>query len=191
MIPFLEIISGALASAGVGTVIFQLISYLKEKSKKQIEADSKIKSIDQQIEKDPQNVGYAWYKAREKLVAYFDINLTQLNLIFWISLISMIIGLCLIVFGITRSITSPQIQSPAYISAISGIITEFISATFIVVYRATLKEGRSNVLTLEKINSVGTAIQILDSIPEEDELKNKTRSDFVKLLLSFDKDIKS
>ncbi len=79
---------------------------------------------------------------------------------------------------------SPR-QNTAWIAAISGIITEFIGVTFMVIYRSTMAQANQYVEVLERMNMVGMAVQILDAIPEaESELKNKTRAEMVSLVLS-------
>ena len=54
-----------------------------------------------------------------------------------------------------------------------------------VIYRSTMTQANQFIEVLERINTVGMAVQILDAIPEADaELKNKTRAEIVSLLLS-------
>jgi len=52
-----------------------------------------------------------------------------------------------------------------------------------VIYRSTMSQAKTFVQVLEKINTVGMAVQILDSLPDGAE-KNTTRTELVKLLLS-------
>jgi hypothetical protein len=47
------------------------------------------------------------------------------------------------------------------------VVTELIGATFLFLYRSTIQQAAGYAKTLERINSVGMAMQILDSIPEE------------------------
>ena len=71
------------------------------------------------------------------------------------------------------------------IAALSGIITEFIGATFMMIYRSTMTQANQFMEVLERINTVGMAVQFLDAIPQEHaELKNITRTEIVGLLLS-------
>jgi hypothetical protein len=52
-------------------------------------------------------------------------------------------------------------------------------------FRSTMTQANQLMEVLERINPVGMAVQILDSIPEEEsELKNSTRAEIVALLLS-------
>jgi hypothetical protein len=61
-----------------------------------------------------------------------------------------------------------------------------------VIYKSTLQQASSYMDILDRINSVGMAVQIVDSISgTADNLKNETRAELVKLLLSPGPHIKS
>ena len=156
------------------------------------------------VEKEPEKAKPVWDLARVKLELYFDRNLSQINYIFWLSLGVMIVGFAFILYGISQAFTPIQeagtaqavaegVQSrtassnvtPAIIGGIAGIITEFIGATFLFVYRSTIQQAVGYTRTLERINSVGMAMQILDSISKESKkLQDKTKAEIVKILLS-------
>jgi hypothetical protein len=149
----------------------------------------KIIEIEKKAEKEPQKIRFTWDLARTKMEAYFDRNLSQISLIFWISVIVMIIGFGFLLFAIFRSMNEPKVLPSSFIAAVTGMITEFIGATFMLLYRSTMKQAASYMATLERINSVGMAVHILDSISEEQiTLKDNTRSKLVTLLLKEDKD---
>jgi hypothetical protein len=94
----------------------------------------------------------------------------------------MLVGFGFVLWGVGLAIKSPG-ESTAWIAAISGIITEFIGVTFMVIYRSTMAQANAFMQVLERINTVGMAVQILDSIPEPDkDLKNTTRAELVRLL---------
>lgn len=148
------------------------------------EYERRIDEIEAKSEQHPERARFAWDIASIKLEAYFNRNLAQVNLIFWISVGVMAVGFGFILFGISRSLAKPDVITPSYIAATAGIITELIGATFMLIYRSTMKQAGTYMATLERINSVGMAVQILDSISAEDvELKNSTKSELVKLLL--------
>ena len=97
-----------------------------------------------------------------------------------------IIGFGIIIWGISQTIQTPDIITPGIIASLAGIITEFIGATFLFVYKSIIKQASDYSKTLENINSVGMAMQILDTIPndtKEDDLKNKTKAKLVTLLI--------
>jgi len=99
----------------------------------------------------------------------------------------MVVGFGIIIWGISQSIQSPTRVGPAIITTLAGVVTEFIGATFLFIYRSTVKQAMDYSRTLERINSVGMAMQILDTIPDEtkaDDLKNKTKAKIVELLVN-------
>jgi hypothetical protein len=54
-----------------------------------------------------------------------------------------------------------------------------------VIYKSTMTQANEFMVILERINTVGMAVQVLDSIPEgEVALKNQSRTKIVELLLS-------
>ena len=125
---------------------------------------------------------------------------SDLNLLAYIILIMpvMLAGFVFILFGISKAFpAAPVLESasdiqakslpmdPAIIGTIAGIITEFLGGTFLFLYKATVQQAGSYTGTLERMNSVGMAMQILDTISESSrELKDSTKAEMVKMLLS-------
>ena len=146
------------------------------------EARIRIERIEVKAEKEPEKVKFAWELASAKLEAYFDRNLMQVFLIFVVAIVAMLVGFGFVLWGVSLAIRNPG-QNTSWIAAVSGIITEFIGVTFMVIYRSTMSQANSFMQVLERINTVGMAVQILDSIPESDlKLKNTTRAELVNLL---------
>jgi hypothetical protein len=86
----------------------------------------------------------------------------------------MLASFFVILWGVSLSIAKPDSIKASYLAAISGIITEFIGVTFMAIYRSTMAQANQFMEILERINMVGMAVQILETIPEGDsELKNK------------------
>jgi hypothetical protein len=172
-----------LSGAPLAKIIFDAFrNYLKEK-----QTERKVERIERKAEEEPEKIRFALDLARTKLEAYFDRNLNQVKSIFWVSILVMMVGFGFVGYGIVRSIENPTAVTATYVASIAGVITEFIGLTFMVIYRSTLQQAGTFVTVLEKINSVGMAVQILDSISEgHDALKNETRAEIVKMLLSRD-----
>jgi hypothetical protein len=146
----------------------------------------RIAIAESKAEAEPEKAKPAWDLARATLEAYFNQNLSQINYIFLLSVGVMIVGFGIIIWGISQAIQSPSTVVPAAIASAAGVITEFIGATFLFVYRSTIQQASSYSKTLERINSVGMAMQILDTIPDgakPDDLKNKTKAALVELLI--------
>jgi hypothetical protein len=139
--------------------------------------------VEKQSRNDPTNSKLAWELARVTLEKYFNRNLQQVNAIFYVAVIVMIVGFALVIYGAFLGLEHPETKFPAELSAIAGIITEFISVTFMVIYKSTLQQASGYMTILEKINTVGMAVQIVDTIPPGDALYTSTRSTMAKQLL--------
>src|SRR4051794_31372232 len=100
----------------------------------------------------------------------------------------MVGGFGVILFGVAIAMRSERAE-PSRIASLTRILTESIGATFIWVYRSTMQQASGFMKILDRINTVGMAIQILDSMPGggvEGSLKNRTRCDLVRLLMKPD-----
>ncbi|MEM7346302.1 MAG: hypothetical protein AAF485_18840 [Chloroflexota bacterium] len=164
-------------------LIFSLTAY---RTKASLQLDEKIELAEAKIAAAPEKARPAWDLARVTLEAYFNRNLSQINYIFWLSVFVMLVGFGIIVWGISQAIQNPDTLLVAAITGIAGIVTEFIGATFLFVYRSTMKQASSYSATLERMNSVGMAMQILDTIPNDakpDDLKNQTKAALVEMLI--------
>jgi hypothetical protein len=160
-------------------VTLRRVTVLRERTEK------KLADADRQMAANPERIKFAWDVARVKLEAYFDRNLIQVNLVFWVAVFVMAVGFGFVLFGVVLSLNQPKVTSASLVAAISGIITQFIGATFMVIYRSTMAQANEFMSVLDRINSVGMAIQVLDSIPEsEGQLKNATRAQIVELLIA-------
>lgn len=173
-------ISGVISFLALASLVQPKISSDEVYKEKIAQAESK-------VEAEPQKVRPAWDLARITLEAYFNRNLSQITAIFWLSVVVMIVGFGIIVWGITASFQSESTVATAVIATVAGVITEFIGATFLFIYRSTIQQGMSYSRTLERINAVGMAMQILDTMPDvtkKDDLKSKTKATLVALLVS-------
>jgi len=175
-------VTGALVSiATLGTLITDMFVDRRTAAKQ----EKKIAQIEVRAEEAPEKTKFAWDLARVTLGAYFDRNLSQVKMIFFVAVTVMAVGFIFIIWGINLAITKPEVVKTSYIAAASGIITEFIGVTFMVIYRSTMAQANQFMEVLERINTVGMAVQILDAIPEQEtQLKNSTRAEIVALLLS-------
>lgn len=147
--------------------------------------DWRLRSLKEQTQKQVEEAKDQWEKAQIKLEAYFDGNLFQVGLIFWVAVVVMAVGFCFVLGGVLLSLhESATVNSTAGVSVLSGIVTQFIGATFMVIYRSTVTQANRFVTVLERLNRVGVALQILESIPEtESHLKNAARARCASLLI--------
>lgn len=141
----------------------------------QIRQAEKIQKAEMIVDEYPDKARPLWNLARERLEVYFQRNLSQIRYIFWITVFVMLSGFVLIAYGVFQAFGAEKL-SASILTTSAGILTEFIAATFLVIYKSTLNQANNHVKTLERINAVGMAIQILDSIPtNESQIKNETR----------------
>jgi hypothetical protein len=165
--------------------LFSLAEFYKNYQKSRAATEKKIELIEVRAAQEPDKTKFAWDLARAKLEAYFDRNLSQVRMIFLVAVAVMAVGFGFVLWGVLLAISKPESIRTSYIAAISGIISQFIGVTFMVIYRSTMTQANQFMEVLERINTVGMAVQILDAIPEgEAELKNSTRAEIVALLLS-------
>jgi hypothetical protein len=170
-----------LISAGLG--VRQGLRNVRESNKV---VRQKIEQAESKLEKAPQKAKPAWDLARATLESYFNRNLSQITSIFWLSVIVMLVGFGILIWGISMALRSSTVVVPAAIASVAGVITEFIGATFLFIYRSTIEQAINYSKTLERINSVGMAMQILDTMSDEvkaDDLKSKTKATLVELLV--------
>lgn len=179
----LEVVPNFIAVLAIGASgLAGIVSVLHKTTQAAQEARKRVERIEVKAEKEPEKAKFAWELASAKLEAYFDRNLMQVFLIFIVAIFAMLVGFGFVLWGVWIAIKTPG-QNTAWIAAVSGIITEFIGVTFMVIYRSTMSQASSFMQVLERINTVGMAVQILDSIPEADgQLKNSTRAELVSLL---------
>lgn len=139
---------------------------------------------------DKKEIRPAWIMAQETLKEYFDRNLFQIRLIFIVSVFIMIAGFLLIAVGVTIAYYNPTISMIENASVASGLITELIGATFIVIYNSTIRQAITYTDSLERINSVGMSVTILDSMKDsitDINALNTAKIEVAKLLLTLDK----
>lgn len=149
------------------------------------QSHERITEAESRVEKQPELAKPAWDLARVTLESYFDRNLLQITLIFYLSVSVMIVGFGIVAVGVWQAIYSTTTWAGPVASAV-GLITEFIGGTFLFIYRSAIEQATSYSQTLERINSVGMAMQILDTMPDDvggEDLKSKTKSILVQLLV--------
>jgi hypothetical protein len=180
---FLSIVGVIVASV---VVLLRAISDFRSSAERLETSEKEIADAVSKVAEQPEKAKPAWDLARATLEAYFNRNLFQIASIFWLSVFVMIVGFGIIVWGISYAVRLPTTLGPAAIASLSGLITEFIGATFLFIYRSTIQQAINYSRTLERINSVGMAMQILDTMPDNtqpDDLKSKTKATLVELLV--------
>jgi len=148
-----------------------------------------IQALRDKADRNPDKIEPIWDLGRANLQEYFNRNLGQISNIYRVSVVVMIVSFLLIVVGILAGLIGSTkgntVFAPALIGVIAGIISEFIGATFLYMYRATVQQATEFMKTLERINRVGMATKILDTMSDDSkELRDQTKAALVKLLFS-------
>lgn len=124
---------------------------------------------------EPSKAKPVWDMAQITLESYFSRNLSQIRWIFWLSVIVMSLGFVLILYGVALGYQNPNENwIVAAIGGIAGVITEFIGATFLFVYKSSINQADKYAEILERMNFVGMSMQMLDSIAEENQNSNSS-----------------
>jgi lysylphosphatidylglycerol synthetase-like protein (DUF2156 family) len=82
----------------------------------------------QRVQSEPEKVESVWELGRAKLELYFDRNLSQINYIFWLSVIVMIVGFGFILYGISQTfvpISAQAINGPLSMNGTKNNAKEF------------------------------------------------------------------
>tara|TARA_R110000751_G_scaffold65428_1_gene133847 strand:- start:1586 stop:2329 length:744 start_codon:yes stop_codon:yes gene_type:complete len=176
-----DIIGGVLGLIGA-LLGFGLKVY--EDTKESEKRAEKIESLEKEIKEKPDESQTAWELARLKLESYLNKNLKQVSSIFYLSATVMLVGFGLIIFGVYKVYSDPELLNPSILVTSTGVIVNFIGGTLLLIYRSTMNQAKGYVEVLERINAVGMSIQILESIDDKNlELKDSTTADIAKELL--------
>lgn len=173
------------AIAGVigGVLSFGFAAY--QQTIEEAARDEVIQRVQAHALEHPEEPKAAWELARVKLESYLRRNLSQIRWIFGLTLLVMLAGFAIIVYGITRIYQDPANFQPSIVVTASGLIVEFVAASFLVIYKSTMEQARDYVNILERINAVGMSVQIIENIEgSQVELRDKTRAEVALALLS-------
>lgn len=181
--PFISTLLFMMSSL-IGYALVWLVDY---RSRQQEKADNaqRIEKAERKVEAHPNEVKPVWELAQIRLTGYLDRNLNQVRSIYWLTIAIMIIGFGFIGIGVFRVYSDPEALQASVLSAVSGLLVNFIGATFLVIYRSTMNQAKEYVTVLERINAVGMAMQILDKLENsaQPEIKDKTTSDIARELI--------
>ncbi len=91
----------------------------------------------------------AWDLARFKLEEYFDRNLHQVKMIFYVAIAVMAAGFFFVVWGLYEVVAGTKDIHVTEIASGAGVITQFIGLTFMAIYRSTMLQATQYVLSAE------------------------------------------
>lgn len=157
-----------------------------KRSKDEDRSKRRIEQAESKVLEQPGKVKPAWDLARVTLEAYFSRNLSQISSIFWLSVIVMLLGFSVLASSVVLMMRDQALVTPAIVAGVAGVLTQFIGATFLFIYKSCMSQAIEYSKTLERINAVGMAMQILDSIPDDtnkDSIKSATKASVVTILM--------
>jgi hypothetical protein len=141
---------------------------------KQKSIDSSVKALSDKGQREP-----AWDLARDTLEQYWDRNASQNFRIFLLSVTAIGLGFIVMFVGAVSALSGKSSVKAAAVATIAGVLTQFIAATFLFVYRSTMEQMTTFNATLERINSVGMALTIVNSMsdatPSDRGLRNRLK----------------
>jgi hypothetical protein len=134
---------------------------------------------------NPEKPQLAWEAGRATLEKYLNRNLAQVRTIATLTYIVMFGGFGMIMYGLFEAFTDPAKLKVSIVSSASGVLVSFIGGSFLLVYRSLLAQSRDYLIVLERINGVGMAVAVIESIPDENaKLKHETTAELAKNLLT-------
>ena len=163
----------------IARIIIGFIISRNSEIKSDEEIEKNIDNAKMQISEKPDEIQPIWDLANYTLQKYYNKNLSQVNSIYKLSVVVMILGFALIVSILVSTVYSKVDVKLDSIGIIAGIITEFIGATFLFIYKSTVNQALHHSKSLEEINNVGMSIKIVESIEKDD--KNKEKIDDAKI----------
>lgn len=177
-----RIIAGVFGVVG-GVLVLSIAAY--QSVVEETARESVVQQVVTRVREHPDEPQAAWELAIIKLESYLNRNLRQIGWIFFLTLLIMIVGFVIVGYGVIRVYQSPENFKPSIVVTLSGVIVEFIAATFLLIYRSTMEQAKDYVNILERINAVGMSVQILESIETDvDGLRDKTRAQVARDLLT-------
>jgi len=105
-----------------------------------------------------------WEAARRKIQYYMHENLNQVRWIFWLTLVAMFLGFLIILCGAALAIIVQTQLASSIVVTLSGVLVEFLGATFLIIYKSTMEQARGYVNILERINNVGMSVRLIERI---------------------------
>lgn len=171
----------------VSTMIFAAVSLACNAFSTNVNRElflQKVQVVERAREDHPERPQLAWDLARIKLEDHLDRNLSQVQSIFWLTVIVMLCGFAVVMYGLIEAAQNPAKLPISIVAAGSGVLISFIGGSFLLIYRSILSQSKGYVSVLERINAVGMAIQVISNIPESNaELKHNATAELARQLL--------
>jgi len=178
--PFGDALTMILMSlAGLGTVAGYVDARTSQRAR-----DKRVEIAEDRFRQHPEKPQLAWDLARAKLESYLDRNLGHGRFIFLVTIAVMTCGFAVVVYGLIYAMDHPDHLPVSIVSSVSGVLISFIGGSFLLIYRSIMRQTKDYVSVLERINAVGMALQVIETIPDSSaEIKHATTAGLAKELL--------
>lgn len=137
------------------------------------------KKIEEETEPD---IFHTIQLSLNELNQYYTINKGQATTSFRFSIAAIVTGLAIIISRIILNYTNTKTIEVTYIAGISGILLEFIGGAYFFMYKKSLEQVNFFFGQLIKVQDTMLAINLAESIKEEDN-KVKMQEKIIKSLL--------
>jgi hypothetical protein len=180
-----HIVNGAAIGFAAAELFVVLVGTAAQQAAIDARISKRIEDAEQIATREPERAKPAWDVARITLDAYFSRNLGQISMIFALSVVVMLVGFSVMIWGVAKAFSDSKAFPAATVATSAGVLTQFIGGSFLLVYRSAIRQAMMYSATLERMNSVGMAMQILDTMtdPSEKDLASATKAELVKLLI--------
>jgi uncharacterized protein YhhL (DUF1145 family) len=168
-----------LATAGL---MFSLVA-IRERLQEELATQENLKKVEERARQHPDKPQFAWDLARAKLENYLDRNIGQLKSIFLLTSCVMLVGFFLVVYGLAKAYERPDRLAVSVVGSASGVLISFVGGSFLLIYKSTLAQTEHYMKVLERINAVGMAVHVLESIAKDAKLKNRATALLAQQLL--------
>lgn len=161
-------------------VLLYLQTVFKERQRQ-----ARINNAEKYYRENPVSSKAAWDLSQIKLESYIDRNLEHVRWIFILAVLVIIAGCSIIFFGILLVYENSSQTTPAVIASVSGVITQLLGGTLLFLYKSTMQQAKEYVRILERINTVGMSVQMLEKHSGDDNVaKDSAFIDMAKQVIS-------
>jgi hypothetical protein len=145
---------------------------------------SELEKARQKLNEGTDELAPGYVVAASQLQGYIESNRGQINSIYRLSMIVMAVGFIFILFAIILALVNPTTYAAPLVAGTGGVISVFIGATFLLLYRSAVEQAQQYIFTLDKQSSVSIALKIIDEVKDGDKEKDAARIEIAKLLIS-------
>jgi hypothetical protein len=134
--------------------------------------EEKLAEAEDQAKKNPQSSKPIWEMSYYQRERFIEINIKQNNDIFRLAFRMIVFGLILIILGLSRDFMYPSTDpNVAWAAVIAGLITQFIAATILVIFKLVFQQTMEYFKTVERMASIGVAMTMMDTLSDEERTK--------------------